>query len=213
MTFSTWNFCQRLSAFAAVTIIAVALPIKPSRAQTSPAPPSPAHSPVNKTGVDLRAEVNKIKLLGAPGVLAYVRNGDATTTAAVGVSDVVSQRRIAGNEVWRIASVTKLVTAIIIQKLELDGQIKLDDHLSTYLPKIVPLAERITIRQLLYHTSGVPDYLAGRRVPINVSATRLASNLLRHRPRAQLIKDANKHLRQFAPGRMHEYSNTNYLLL
>lgn len=163
--------------------------------------------------IDLAAEVKKIQQLGVPGVLAYVRIGEKRSTAASGLADLETKRRITGNEVWRIASVTKLVTAIIIQRLATDGHIRLDDRIAKYLPKVVPLAERITIRQLLNHTSGIPDYLSGRRVPINVSAANLSANLVRHRPRHVLLKDANRQMRRFAPGKMHEYSNTNYLVL
>lgn len=166
-----------------------------------------------KAQLDLAAEVQKLQKLGVPGVLAFVRDGDKETRAVSGLADVDSKRRITGTEVWRIASVTKLVTAIIMQRLAEDGLVKLDDKVGTYLPKIVPLADRITVRQLLNHTSGIPDYLAGRRVPINVSAKQLAANLVRHRSRANLLKDANRQVRAFAPGKQHEYSNTNYLVL
>lgn len=189
-----------LAAILALASLIAAAAAQPARA----APPKP---------LDLAAEVHKIQKLGVPGVLAFVRRGDKTDQAAAGLADVQAKRPIVGNEVWRIASVTKLVTAVIIQKMALDRLVSLDDPVGKYLPKIVPLANRITIRQLLNHTSGIPDYLAGRRVPINVSAKELAANLVRHRPRNELIKDANKQMRQFAPGKMHEYSNTNYVVL
>jgi D-alanyl-D-alanine carboxypeptidase len=166
-----------------------------------------------KTPLDLAAEVQKLQKLGVPGVLAFVRDGDKEMRAASGLADVDSKRRITGDEVWRIASVTKLVTAIIMQRLAEDGLVKLDDKVGKYLPKVVPLADRISVRQLLNHTSGIPDYLAGRRVPINVSAKELAANLVRHRSRDNLLKDANRQVRAFAPGKQHEYSNTNYLVL
>ena len=166
-----------------------------------------------KTPLDLAAEVQKLQKLGVPGVLAFVRDGDKETRAVSGFADVETKRRITGAEVWRIASVTKLVTAIIMQRLAEDGLVKLDDKVGKYLPKVVPLADRISVRQLLNHTSGIPDYLAGRRVPINVSAKELAANLVRRRSRANLLKDANRQVRSFAPGKQHEYSNSNYLVL
>jgi D-alanyl-D-alanine carboxypeptidase len=172
-----------------------------------------SHASKAGQNVDLQAEIKKIQRLGVPGVLAFVRHGDKTAMAASGFADVETKRRISGEEVWRIASVTKLVTAIIIQKMALDGLVALDDPIGKYLPKIVPLSNRITLRQLLNHTSGIPDYLAGQRVPINVSAQNLAANLVRQRPRADLLKDANRQMRPFAPGKQHEYSNTNYLVL
>ena len=70
-----------------------------------------------KAQLDLAAEVQKLQKLGVPGVLAFVRDGDKETRAVSGFADVESKRRITGTEVWRIASVTKLVTAIIMQRL------------------------------------------------------------------------------------------------
>lgn len=193
-------FASRRIAAASIVALCAALSVPINRAAA-------------KAPLDLPAEIHKIQKLGVPGVLAFVRNGDVEKRAASGLADVETKRRITGSEVWRIASVTKLVTAIIMQMMAMDGVVGLDDPIGKHLPKIVPLAERITVRQLLNHTSGIPDYLAGRRVPLNVSAKRLAANLVRHRPRAALLKDANRQVRAFAPGKQHEYSNTNYLVL
>ena len=74
-----------------------------------------------KAQLDLAAEVQKLQKLGVPGVLAFVRDGDKEVRAVSGLADVESKRRISGTEVWRIASVTKLVTAIIMQRLAEDG--------------------------------------------------------------------------------------------
>lgn len=143
-----------------------------------------------------------------------VRQGERTIqSVAVGIADRRIGRLATIRDRWRIASVTKMVTAVVVMQLVRDGRLGLDDPVATYLPHAVPLADQITIRQLLNHTSGIPDYLAGPRVPINVSARVLKANLIRHRPFRQRLADANRQPRAFKPGEMHEYSNTNYLLL
>jgi D-alanyl-D-alanine carboxypeptidase len=173
-----------------------------------PAAPVEAGAPFS-----LEAAAEKIRALGVPGVIVYVRDGDKTTTAAAGVADIASGRKMTGEEAWRIASVTKLITGIVIQGLVHEKLISVDDKISKYLPRVVPLANKITISQLLNHTSGVPDYLSGVRNPINVSARLLGKELVRNRSRRQLLADANRQKRAAPPGRQHEYSNTNYLLL
>ncbi|HRD76610.1 MAG TPA: serine hydrolase domain-containing protein, partial [Hyphomicrobiaceae bacterium] len=155
----------------------------------------------------------RLRALGAPGVIIFVRRGSERWMATTGVADTRTKRSMTGKEVWRIASVTKLITAVAVQMLAAEKRLTLTDPVSKFLPRIVPLASRITIKHLLSQTSGIPDYLAGDNVPVNVSAAALARNLVRHRPRAALLADANRQKRRFAPGARHEYSNTNFLLL
>ncbi|MEQ1613806.1 MAG: serine hydrolase domain-containing protein [Hyphomicrobiaceae bacterium] len=152
--------------------------------------------------------------LGAPATLMMLREGDRIVqSVAVGIANRRTGRSATIHDRWRIASVTKMVTAVVVMQLVREGRLGLDNAVATYLPRAVPLADQITIRQLLNHTSGIPDYLAGPRVPINVSARMLKANLIRHRPFRQRLADANRQPRTFKPGEMHEYSNTNYLLL
>ncbi len=152
--------------------------------------------------------------LGAPATLMMLREGDRIVqSVAVGIADRRIGRLATIRDRWRIASITKIVTAVVVMQLVREGRLGLDNAVATYLPRAVPLADKITIRQLLNHTSGIPDYLAGPRVPINVSARMLKANLIRHRPFRQRLADANRQQRTFKPGEMHEYSNTNYLVL
>ena len=139
-----------------------------------------ANKPMAAT-LDPEDEVRAIRELGVPGVLLFVRQGEKRFKASTGIADIATRRRLRGNEVWRVASVTKIVTAVIVQRLASSSMINLDDKISKHLLGVVPLADKISIRHLLNHTSGIPDYLAGRRVAINVSATRLSGSLLRYR--------------------------------
>lgn len=163
--------------------------------------------------IDLQAEAKSIQALGIPGVVIFTRQGEDRQTATAGRANIEQPAPLTGDEVWRVASVTKLITGIVIQTLNDMKLISLQDPVSKYLPKIVPQARRITIRQLLNHTSGIPDYLSAKTNPINVSAKELKRSLVRKRTNRQLIADANRLPREFLPGRRHSYSNTNYLLL
>ena len=110
----------------------------------------------------------------------------------------------------RIGSNTKTFTAVVVLQLVGEGRVGLDEPVETYLPGLVRGdgidGRRITVRQLLQHTSGLPDY----------TARYLAGDLgpVRHRyvaPR-DLLDLALTEKAHFAPGRGWEYSNTNYLL-
>ena len=105
---------------------------------------------------------------------------------------------------YRISSITKPFTATLIMMLNEEGLIDLEDELCTYLPDCPVHWQEIKIRNLLNHTSGVPEYttlLGGdnaSRDPHNVAGL---VDLFREEPLA------------FAPGESFQYSNSNFILL
>src|SRR2546429_4415207 len=82
---------------------------------------------------------------GVPGVFVVVRDGDRTSSAAVGKIDADAR--------FRIGSVTKTFVAALALELRLP----LDDPVSRWLPGLLPDGDRITVRDLLAHRSGLPD--------------------------------------------------------
>lgn len=106
--------------------------------------------------------------------------------------------------VFELASVSKQFTAVATLQLVADGKLALDEVVSTYIPEF-PYAG-ITVRMLLNHTSGLPDYmeLLEKRWDKNRIATNtdMLALLVKHKPK-----------RDFKPGKKHEYSNTGYALL
>ncbi len=191
----------RASWLAALSLI-MFVPCQPADARTG-----------SQRAISLRSQLEAIVKLGPPAALATVRSSGTQQRIAVGVADISTGRKAHTNDVWRIASVTKLVTAAIVLRLAQQRRLKLEDRLSKYLPGTIDLADQISIRQLLNHTSGIPDYLSAPNIPFNVSARRLGANLLRQRTPEKLLRDARRQPRRFKPGAEHEYSNTNYLLL
>lgn len=162
---------------------------------------------------DLKQQLEALTKLGAPAALMLVGQGNDVVRGALGTADRKSGRAASLKDHWRIASVTKMVTATVIMQLVREGLLTLDDPVSKHLPRAFPLASTTSIRQLLNHTSGLPDYLVGARVPINVSARQMKANLRQKRSFARLLGDAKRQQRMVQPGEMHAYSNTNYLLL
>jgi len=127
-----------------------------------------------------------------------------------GVTDQRTLRPIDANTNFRLASFTKQFTAAAIMLLARDGKLHYDDHLTDFFPEFPAYGKSISIRNLLNHTSGLPDY---------------EDILMKHYPdtppeEIPQILDAGvlKLLEQqtsakFAPGSKWEYSNSGYAVL
>ncbi len=145
---------------------------------------------------------------GAPGAcLSLIVDGQAFPTIAVGSSDLDGRRPISPEAVFYAYSVTKLVIAALIVQLEREGRLSLEDRLVRHLPEL-EIPENITVRQVLNHTSGLPDY----------GATRMYQSALERDPTRPWTEDAflGFAARQgalFAPGEGWAYSNVGYALL
>ena len=131
------------SSFAAA-VIAAALLLAPAAAGADR--PSPA----------LDQALDRVVAAGAPGVVALA--GDRTTAA--GVADLRSGRPLRAGDAVRIGSVTKSFTAVVALQLVAEGRLGLDDTVERRLPGVLPYGDRVTLRRLLDHTSGVPDDVA-----------------------------------------------------
>ena len=103
---------------------------------------------------------------------------------------------------YQIASISKQFTAAAILLLEDEGKLRLDDRVATFLPGITG-GDRITIRQLLSHTSGLQDYW-----PQDYSFAAMAKPVT---PQAIVDRWARKPL-DFEPGTQWQYSNTGYVV-
>ncbi|MEU4507287.1 serine hydrolase domain-containing protein [Streptomyces sp. NPDC024089] len=147
---------------------------------------------------------------GAPGALAEVRDRRGSTVLTSGVADVKSQAPVDRDSRFRIGSMTKMFTATTMLQLVGEHQVRLDAPVERYLPGVVRGhgndGRQITVRRLLQHTSGLPDFLDYLK-PQEV----VANPLVRYDPR-DLVAMALKHPRVFKPGTGWDYSNTNYLL-
>ncbi|MFI0486247.1 serine hydrolase domain-containing protein [Actinomadura sp. 9N215] len=147
---------------------------------------------------------------GFPGVLAAVRGRDGRTADYVaGVGDRATGAKPPVNGRVRAGSNTKSFTAAVVLQLVGDGKVKLDAPIETYLPGLVRgkgiNSKKISVRQLLQHTSGLPEYTRYMdRNAFNMRDT--------YREPRELLDLAFKHPADFPPGTKWEYSNTNYVL-
>jgi D-alanyl-D-alanine carboxypeptidase len=191
---------RRRLMFAIMTVLALSAMVAPAPAQ-----------PIDRQ--PLQRLVDRLVSTGAPGALVLIEDDAGSWIGIAGVADRETQRLVAHDDVWRIASVTKIFTATLIAQLEGEGRLKLDDPAATHLPAGVIRGSAITVRQLLNHTSGIADYLKHPDEPLQVSAASLQKQLVGPRDAAARIKQAYR-LPQASPSaKEHDYSNTNYILL
>ncbi|MGV9263846.1 serine hydrolase domain-containing protein [Kitasatospora sp. NPDC003701] len=142
---------------------------------------------------------------GAPGALASVkdRHGRSRTYTA-GVGDLATGSRVPDDGQVRIGSNTKAFTATVVLQLVAERRIDLDATVDDYLPGLVRGegidGRRIFVRQLLQHTSGLPNY------------SNYLDDDVRYYDPQELVGIALRHRAEFEPGKGWAYSNTNYVL-
>ncbi|MBI9115580.1 serine hydrolase domain-containing protein [Sanguibacter suaedae] len=149
--------------------------------------------------------------LGFPAALASVTHPDGDHDDYVaGVGDVATGAAVPVDGEVRVGSNTKTFTAVTVLQLVDEGLVELDAPIETYLPGLVRGdgidGRAITVRQLLQHTSGLPEYTAE-------FALELEKIQHAYVPTRDLIDIALAQPAHFAPGERWEYSNTNYILL
>ena len=141
-----------------------------------------------------------------PGLsVAVVQDGKVVKTAAYGVSDVKTKTPATLDTRYILGSCTKPFTAVAVLQLKEAGKVDLDAPISRYLDGLPVAWSAITVRELLTHTSGLPNY---RKF---VDFGKL-SDPKYNQPGSVVALLADKPL-DFAPGTKYEYSNSNYHLL
>lgn len=174
-------------------------------AGAQPAGPSPAEQ--------LRQDTEAIHALGVSGVQARVIAPDGRQSVATsGTADLNTGRPVPSDGYFRMASTSKTLVATVVLQLEAEGRLSLADTVDQWLPGMVQGngndGSRITIRQLLQHTSGIHDDLPGYTTPEEYYQQRHDV----YHPE-QLVTRAMAHAPDFPPGEGWEYSNTGYVLL
>jgi CubicO group peptidase (beta-lactamase class C family) len=93
----------------------------------------------------------------APGATAYVAGPHGSWSGAAGVADVATGQPMPVDARMRLESVSKIWTAVLVLQLAEQGRLSLNDTVARWLPGLLPFGDRITLRQLLTHTSGIFD--------------------------------------------------------
>jgi D-alanyl-D-alanine carboxypeptidase len=157
---------------------------------------------------------------GLTGVALRVERGDEVVfDGAVGLASHERQTPLAPTDRFGIGSITKTFTAVLVLQLVDAGVLTLDDTVSEWLddPVVarIPYVDRITLRQLLTHTSGVYDYFDGDSPFWQDAYFGEGADWSRVWTPQEVLAyaDGAKHEPYFAPGEGIHYSNTGYVLL
>ncbi|MER5305220.1 serine hydrolase domain-containing protein [Streptomyces lasiicapitis] len=134
-----------------------------SRPGTPPRPVAPAACDAARGAVTDSLDV-LVRRHGIPGAAAEVADARCGRwSAARGVADLDTDRPMAAKDRLRIGSVSKTFTATVVLQLAAQGRIGLDDPVEHHLPGLIRGngydGRTITVRELLQHTSGLPDYV------------------------------------------------------
>jgi CubicO group peptidase (beta-lactamase class C family) len=144
----------------------------------------------------------------SPGcALSVMKDGRIVYKHGYGMADLDHNVTITPSTVFHVASMSKQFTAASILLLEQQGKLSLDDDVRKYIPELPNFGSLITIRQLIYHTSGLRDQwdlldLAGWRYSLDLITDDDIMSVITSQ------KDLN-----FRPGEKHVYCNTGYTLL
>lgn len=149
----------------AALLAALVVPVAPAAAQPSPARQHADCGPHGELRQALRTLTDRDRITGAAVLVTDTSPGAPcpTRTATAGTADLGTGRPMNTTDRLRAGSVTKTFTATVVLQLAAEHRIALDAPVERYLPGLIRHGghdgRRITVRQLLRHTSGLPDYL------------------------------------------------------
>jgi D-alanyl-D-alanine carboxypeptidase len=156
----------------------------------------------------LKPLAQRIVSAGTPGAVVYVRDRTGVRAAAAGHADLRKKKLLTPAMSFRVGSITKSFVAAVVLQLVGEGKLTLADTLDHWLPGVVPGASQITVRELLNHTSGIPNYTS----EVTFDTTLVATPSRVWTP-LELVSFVDGRPPLFAPGSVWYYSNTNFILL
>lgn len=152
--------------------------------------------------VDAAAAIALREIHAAGLSIAVVRHGQLVLAKGFGYADLSERVPVSADTVFRLASITKEFTAAALLHLQEEGELSLDDRMGDFLPNYPAAVRRITIRDLLSHTSGLSDAAV---IPIfeegGVGYTR-----------ERIIDLVASQPLDFEPGTGHSYSNVGFII-
>lgn len=155
---------------------------------------------------DVQAALDEAVDAGVPGIAVSTRGPDGDELLTSGVASLESEEPIGPDTLFRIASVTKSFTAAIVMQLVADEELSLDDTVEDLAPGLLAAGGEITVRQLLGHTSGLPDYIRSDAFVTRAGAGKPLT------PEQALGFVADEEL-DFEPGSEYAYSDSDNIAL
>jgi CubicO group peptidase (beta-lactamase class C family) len=137
------------------------------------------------------------------GSVALSKNGKTIYTHSSGFADVENQLKATEKTTYRIGSISKTFTAVLVMKAIEKNKLSLNQNLSGFFPQ-VENAEKITIEQLLRHRSGIHNFTNDKKYLTYNTEAKSQKEML------EIIAGKDSY---FEPGSQFQYSNSNYVLL
>ena len=156
----------------------------------------------------LRPALGAVVAAGSPGALVLVQSGTSRVQAASGLAELRAGVRLRAGDRFRAGSITKTFVATVVLQLVREGRLSLDDSVERRVPGLLPDGRRVTIRQLLAHTSGIADYAADQ-----LFLRRTATEPRRRWTPQEVVGRAVRMGPTGSPGERFAYASTNYVLL
>ncbi|MFI6057428.1 serine hydrolase domain-containing protein [Streptomyces sp. NPDC051286] len=154
----------------------------------------------------LRAAIAGLPRTDATAALVRVAGTAGTWRGSSGVHDLESGLPADPGGRFRAGSVTKVFTAAVVLQLAGEGKLDLNLPVRHYLPELIPAAyKKVTVRQLLNHTSGIPSVGSGGDTLDEWYAHRFDLH-----DAADMVREATSQRPDFAPGTQQHYDNIGY---
>ncbi|MEV4430514.1 serine hydrolase domain-containing protein [Streptomyces sp. R-07] len=190
-----------LTAGVAPATSAFAAPLTPA-ATASPAVPAP-----DMEGVV--AALDSAVANGAPGAMARFTGPEGVESRTVGVQDRVSGAPMDMHARFRIGSVSKTFSTVVLLQLVEEGRLELDAPVNRYLPGLLP-DDRITVRHLLTHRSGLADYTDAMFNDTVPGFEAVRNRVFTYQ---ELVDLSLREPRTTEPGVAYKYSNANFVVV
>ncbi|MET7725746.1 serine hydrolase domain-containing protein [Streptomyces mirabilis] len=187
----------------ALGAVLLALLAVPAQAGTAAAADLPAPDDAG-----LQAVLHTALSQGAPGAMVRVDDNGTIHQLSEGVADRATGRAITTTDRFRVGSVTKSFSAVVLLQLVDEGKLDLDASVNTYLPGLLP-DDRITVRQVMSHRSGLYDYTNDMFAQTVPGFESVRNKVFSYQ---DLVTLSLKHGVTNAPGAAYSYSNTNFVV-
>ncbi|NBM16923.1 serine hydrolase [Streptomyces sp. GC420] len=174
----------------------------------TPAAADTSTLPVPDTAT-VRTVQEKAVALGAPGALTRIDDGGRTYRVVTGEADTAAHTPMDTGRRFRVGSVSKTFTTVVLMQLAAEGLIDIDAPANDYLPQPLPDA-RITVRHLLSHRSGLYDYTNDMFYYTVPGFEAVRNKVFGYQ---ELIDLSTARPLNNTPGAAYSYSNTNFVVI
>ncbi|MEV7415014.1 serine hydrolase domain-containing protein [Streptomyces sp. NPDC089919] len=204
---------RRLAVSAALLAALSGALVPAASAHAAPAAPhaaAPAKTTVPSPDLEgIQKVLDNTLANGAPGAMARFTGPEGVRTRTAGVRDRVTGAAMDTRARFRIGSVTKTFSSVVLLQLVQEGKVELDAPVNRYLPGLLP-DDTITVRNLMTHRSGLADYTDNMFAQTVPGFEAVRNKVFTYK---ELVDLSLALPRTTQPGVAYKYSNTNFVVV